>query len=398
MATAQKWKPKVQTYHGGQDWKECENYVADFSVTTNCLGCPQSGIDAVKKSVELIEHYPPSNFEPTKTNLANFIWLDRQAAEDGHSRLLLGNGASELISLVAQKVYRESRESGSENPGWRPGSQLTMYKEYQRASEAAGFTRCKWNDKSAKLLCLVNPTNPTGDYWNIQEMKTYIEEQCPDNSAVLVDESMQMWLGDGWQEDSLVNQSAWIKTMAEERNINIYIMHSWTKIWTCAGIRLGSVIAPTAETATSLISQQVPWSVNVLALVFLDAVIKDTEYLKKTWAVTTKWRASSLAAFQKAFPEWKYYGADFTSWIWIDTGSEETAKKAHKLAKAAGCPIRFGGYGYLLPTYIRIRVYDPEKTQILLDCLQSGLSNDTPKEGFEGKLTPASKDLPPKAI
>lgn len=44
-------------------------------------------------------------------------------------------------------------------------------------------------------------------------------------------------------------------------------MTSWTKIWSCTGVRLGSVVAPTAEKLAAVKAKQVPWSVNCVALV-----------------------------------------------------------------------------------------------------------------------------------
>lgn len=38
-------------------------------------------------------------------------------------------------------------------------------------------------------MCLVNPTNPTGDYWNVEEMKTYLEGACDAGTTVIVGES-----------------------------------------------------------------------------------------------------------------------------------------------------------------------------------------------------------------
>jgi len=47
----------------------------------------------------------------------------------------------------------------------------------------------------------------------------------------------------------------------------VWIMTSWTKIWSCTGIRLGSVVAPTAQDLLAIKAKQVPWSVNGPALV-----------------------------------------------------------------------------------------------------------------------------------
>ena len=43
-----------------------------------------------------------------------------------------------------------------------------------------------WNDPSAALMCLVNPTNPTGDYLDCATMRTYIEANAADGSTVIV--------------------------------------------------------------------------------------------------------------------------------------------------------------------------------------------------------------------
>ncbi|CAJ0748697.1 10020_t:CDS:2, partial [Entrophospora sp. SA101] len=39
-----------QQFHGGQDWKFLDNFVEDFSVTTNALGTPKEALKASKDS------------------------------------------------------------------------------------------------------------------------------------------------------------------------------------------------------------------------------------------------------------------------------------------------------------------------------------------------------------
>ncbi|CAM9677355.1 unnamed protein product, partial [Ectocarpus sp. 13 AM-2016] len=118
------------------------------------------------------------------------------------------SGASELIDLVIRNA----------NPGrWRPGPQRTQYKEYARSALAAGFTTAAATDRSATLMCLVNPTNPTGDYWGVEEMKEFIEGGCDSGTTVIVDESMQPWLGPKWREDSLYSQAEWLRSMSVDK-------------------------------------------------------------------------------------------------------------------------------------------------------------------------------------
>eukprot|EP01083_Nonionella_stella_P105232 302604_1 len=92
-------KDKELKHHGGQEWKLLTNFVEDFSVTTNSLSTPQSGIKAIKESIVNIDHYPSLDNEPALTDLATFIWGNNKTEkqiEQLKSTLVLGNGASEL--------------------------------------------------------------------------------------------------------------------------------------------------------------------------------------------------------------------------------------------------------------------------------------------------------------
>lgn len=361
----EKWDLKTQTFHGGQDWSSLTNFIEDFSVTTNGLGTPVKALEAATVAIKSIHHYPPADFQPALSHLTTFLWPEENPTDTpllkNMDLMLLGNGASELIDLVIRSV-----PAG----GWRPGGTLTQYKEYERSSNADNRPTLKSDDKSAVLTCMVNPTNPTGDYMNVADMKKYIETTCPDNHTVIVDESMQPWLGPEWRADSLIHQRSWIEQMCSTRKINIWVMTSWTKIWSCTGIRLGSVIAPTASHALAIKAKQVPWSVNSMALCFLSEVIKDTDYMTQTWKLTPIWRTNIVDQLAKNFPTWEVYGKDFLSWIWVDTKSESIAERAVVLAKAAGVPIRWGKSGYNLPTYLRFAVRNPQVTAVLLDALK----------------------------
>ncbi len=63
-------------------------------------------------------------------------------------------------------------------------------------------------------------------------------------SYVIIDESMLPWFGPRWREVSVFNQYSWIRQMLLERNIHVIVIHSWTKIFCCTGLRIGSIILP----------------------------------------------------------------------------------------------------------------------------------------------------------
>jgi len=264
----------------------------------------------------------------------------------------------------------------------------TQYKEYERAALADGRETIKLDGQAEEgedwtILAIINPCNPTGEYMDISRLKEYIETQIksrkPHQDAatgvegcecvVLVDESMQLWRGVDWRQDSLVSQPQWIQKMLEQLKCSIYIIHSWTKIWSCPGIRLGSMVCPSSTSCLELKKHQVPWSLNIAALAFLSAAIADKEYLRQTWDLTLSWRRQTVDKITCLFPHWRVYGERWLSWLWVDTGKEEEAAEAVRLAKAAGVPVRNGAMGYEKPTFIRIAVRSVDSQTVLFRAL-----------------------------
>lgn len=363
--SSQVWDASAQQFHGGQDWSHLPNFIEDFSVTTNALGTPVKALEKARAAVDTIHHYPPADFEPAISDLAGWLWNHRPAeVPSGRSRLLLGNGASELIDLV----IRDHVPRGTERL-WKAGATNgTQYKEYERSAKAAGYEVVSHEDKRASITCFVNPNNPTGEYHQVAALKRMVENQCAPGSHVIVDESMQPWVGPHWREDSLLSQGDWIAKMLKEHGTHVFIMHSWTKIWSCTGVRLGSVVAPSVESLQRIKQCQVPWSVNSMALEFLSEVVKDEEYMRKTWEITPTWRQQTIDSILKQFPTWTVHGKPFLSWIWVDTGSEKVVEEATRLAREAGTPVRSGVPGYKMPTMIRVAVREPRHLDTLLDA------------------------------
>lgn len=283
-----------------------------------------------------------------------------------HTRLLLGNGASELIDLVTRN---------SPQGPWKSGPGNLQYMEYQRSARNSNKQILKNEDPiDAVLYAFVNPNNPTGNYYCVSDMKECINN-VPNNATVIVDESMQPWHSKDFREDSLVSQGRWILGLLQERNISVYIIHSWTKLWTCCGLRIGSIVCPTKALMQNLKSLQVPWSVNAPALKYLETVTKpeNVSYLEDTWEFTPKWRKYLYDRIHEYKSDWKLYGEPFLSWIWIDTLSPQTASRVSEVSKRAGYPIRPGKYGYNAHTFIRIAVRNPKVTDALIDAWKKAL-------------------------
>ncbi|KAI8973383.1 pyridoxal phosphate-dependent transferase [Mycotypha africana] len=370
------WDTKTQAFHGGQEHRFLNNFVQDFSVTTNYLGTPRKALEAAKDAINEIHHYPAADQEPAKSCLAEFLWGTEYKKH--HARLLLGNGASELIDLVIRKALETFHKfnepnNGQKKPTWKGGPWNVQYREYQRSAETHGLDikDPSFHDR-ADVLCVVNPCNPTGDYLSIHQLKEWIRDNVNPGGCVIVDESMQPWHSSEFRHDSLITQHDYIEEMYTHYGVSVHVMHSWTKIWSCTGLRVGSVICPTAQHCEALRKIAVPWSVNGPALKFVEQVVKDTDYLEETWLKTKPLRAYLIHQLKSlGYENWDYHGEPFLSWVWLDMKNEERAEKAVDLARKAGVPVRSGKPGYQCNTFVRIAVRREKEVQVLMDAWKS---------------------------
>ena len=290
--------------HGGQDNNIKINFVEDFSVTTNFMGPCEYGLEYLKSNLFEINHYPPQSYEPYKQNLYDFYFKDIDLSDHLiKPYLLLGNGASELVDIIIRCI-----PSGD----WKPSKFDVQYLEYERSCINTNWKKLNYDDSSAILTCIINPNNPTGDYLELHELTAYIEKYCSNNSYVLVDESMQYWIGPNFREQSLMTQIEWIKKIKSERNITIIIIHSMTKFWSCTGIRLGDAIVYEKNLYELILNYQNPWSVNILALKYLEKCIVDEKYMNKTWNNTLIYRKNQIEKLKSMF-----IGFDFSIWFFI---------------------------------------------------------------------------------
>ncbi len=62
-----------------------------------------------------------------------------------------------------------------------------QYREYQRSAETNGFKILDpSNPERADMLCIVNPCNPTGDYFSVEPLKKWIRDNVKQGGCVIV--------------------------------------------------------------------------------------------------------------------------------------------------------------------------------------------------------------------
>ena len=384
------WDTDTQEVHGGQTWQLCgDAFVEDFSVTTNALGAPAAALTAARDALDRVHHYPPADCAKALAHLSEFMgkWPTDQ--------LLLGNGASEFIDLVMRVATREG------GGAYRVGPFDAAYREYDRAAAAAGRPTYSWQQVQRGLpdghrigvTVIIHPNSPTGDFTPLDQLEAWIRQRQPCEAAdavFVIDESFMPFCGPDWRRHSALELVA----RYPER---VLVIHSWTKLWSCPGLRLGSVAASRAWIRI-LKRLQTPWSCNTLAQAFCAAAAKDKAYMRSTWQLLPPWKRRQEQLL-RAFPlRWAVNESSpaWVPWVYVDCGSEQVAERAHDAALRAGCPVRWcRSFGR--PQCLRLGVRSPEHQDVLMAAWRREFAPDGAEEA-DARHRPGDDDVDSESV
>ena len=347
--------------HGGLDDAELRVQaltradVVDFSSNVNPLGASRLARRAAAKAD--LSGYPDGGCLLLREALAERVGV-------GLEQLMIGNGSTELIHLLARARLR---------PGSRCLIFAPTFGEYAaaaglagadvkffRASEADGF---RWSMAAAvraietlrpAVVFLCNPNNPTGVYLDEDAVRHLSTAVGPDGLLVL-DASYAPLADDEWDATPLL--SRW----------NVALLRSVTKDRGIAGVRLGYMAArlPIVEAARRL---QPAWSVNAVAQAVGIAALDDEAHVVAARRMIRESRAYLHEQLQAmdvpALPS-------VANFVLAKVGDAAKVRRAllRRRLVVRDCT-SFG-----LPGYIRIAVRRPEECARLIAALRSVLAH-----------------------
>jgi len=280
-----------QYSHGGDIWKYQggirKNFI-DFSANINPLGLPMGTKNLISKNMDFLVDYPQAYCETLKSKLAKMYGIKE-------NNILIGNGSIELIYRILEALSPR-----------RISLALPTFSEYERAAHAHG-AHCMFVNRDEKksfaidipkllsiasrvdLIFLCNPNNPTGSTLSKGDILLLLKA-CRRNKTILVlDEAFIDFHANG-DIISLLHEAA--------RTSSLIVLRSLTKIYALAGLRIGYLAA--SEKLVKRISIfQPPWSVNTLAQVVGEHVIRDTKYKKRTKNLIRKERDYLIKKLQQ---------------------------------------------------------------------------------------------------
>jgi threonine-phosphate decarboxylase len=274
-------KTKAQYRHGGApafDLRRLnlpDKRVLDFSVNINPLGPPMIVREKWPGFFSAIENYPSIHGDGVAQYYEGKFGIPSR-------NFLAGNGSTEMIYLVP-RVFRF-------------GHVLIVtpsYHDYERASIVAGskvtrfpllpengFSLSNVNElikslKNSDAFWLGRPNNPTGTLMP-KEILLDLAGRFP-HKMFIIDEAFIQFI-DNWKEQSL---------LCEDPRPNILIIHSLTKFYALAGVRLGGV-AGSADAIARLRQAKEPWTVNGVAEKIAPPLLACAGYEQETRSLVAK--------------------------------------------------------------------------------------------------------------
>jgi histidinol-phosphate aminotransferase len=283
--------PSVRPTHGGAKPAELRALglkpedVLDFSASVSPVGAPEGVWEALNR-VDLAAYPDPQCLllrESISEHLSSHQSYIAETGRVSPSRILVGNGSTEIIHLLARAYLSPSR-IGTANTAFI----LTpTYGEYVGACGLMGASiTClngidqpgfKWDlglaakrisQEKPSLIFLCNPNNPTGVFLGQQEVTTLAQAAGEAGGLLVVDEAYLSFVDEPWDSLPLTDREP------------VILVRSMTKDYGLTALRLGYSVA-SEEVTTRLAALQPDWSVNGFSQAAGLAALADTGYLER---------------------------------------------------------------------------------------------------------------------
>lgn len=262
--------------HGGNIWEIVEKYgldinaLTDFSASINPLGIPVKARVAIKKNLNLINHYPSPDCRVLSREIAGYVGVKEE-------NILAGNGSTELIYNIASAFlpgnviipvptfseYENSVKIHGANITFIAGKEENNFKiEVERLAKAL--------PRGGGMVFVCNPNNPTGGIISADELK-FLAKKCRQNNVILVIDEAFI--------DFTEDESRY--SMVHNLNGSVIIIRSFTKFFAIPGLRLGYIVS-NKKIIERIKKYKPSWSVNTLAQAAGVEMLKSSGYIRET--------------------------------------------------------------------------------------------------------------------
>lgn len=359
---------KKPEFHGSDLEKIADYYhlnkenIILFGANVNPLGLSGQVKKDLAKHLDIISSYPDRDYTDLKKAIAAYT-------NTSPEHIVVGNGSTELISLlISQRAPKRALLLGP------------TYSEYARELNLVGGTLEYYNLKEEQdfrldisdltdtlksdidLLIICNPNNPTSSAISTADMKKLLTVCRSLGIFVMIDET--------YIEFAPESTSLSAVSLVPEFD-NFMVIRGVSKFFAAPGLRFGYGLTSNQAFLQTLLTHQNPWSLNSVGAYAGERMLKDTDYIKKTWTLIDSER-TRMCTELSGLDTVKIYPA-YANFVLVRilkeglTSFDVFEKAIHQNLMIRDC----SSFESLNGEYVRFCIMNPEDNDRLLDVFRS---------------------------
>lgn len=248
----------------------------------NPLATPPQVYEAIAMAAQGLNRYPPMGDDELRGALAAYVGRGVRAKQ-----IVTGNGGCDVLFNIARAFLGAPGDEAIICPPTFPVYEWSVRRVGATLVEVPLLDGFRYDvagilgavTERTRLLYLCSPNNPTGSILHQVELDALMAG-LPDGVLVVADEVYHHFNTAEVYADSFGYLEA---------GENIAILHSFSKVFGLAGLRLGYAVTQ-PEIAEYLAKGRLPFHVNALTMVGAQAGLGAAEYVAETVALTVRER------------------------------------------------------------------------------------------------------------
>jgi len=276
------------------------------------------------------------------------------------ARLIVGNGAAELLSAATRALIGPGQELITSWPSY-PLFPIMARRAHGRAVPVSGGVDALLEavGESTRVVALASPNDPTGELLPTSELERLLSA-LPENVGVLLDESL-VEFADAQPIDSSL--------ALLEHNPRLLVFRSFSKAWGLAGLRCGYAVgSPGAEDLLAELEPDLGVS-EISQAGALESLRNCSELVEKRVRRIAKERMSLTTALRQRGFELSDSQANF---LWVAHATLDGGELAARLARSGILVATGDALGE--PHHVRIAIRDEASSARLLNAIDRALA------------------------
>ncbi len=241
-----------------------------LSANENCYGFSPLATAALKDNFLNVHLYPDVNPVALKDKLAKMYGVNSK-------NIIVGAGSVRIIDGLIETFVGHEEEVLTFEKSFIAYGQLAGF--HHRTCHFAPLTDFRCNPENllpfingkTRLIFIANPNNPTGTIISHAELENLLS-RISNKIIVAIDEAYGEYVTDSSFPNSIELQ---------KKFPNLVILHSFSKIYGLAGLRIGYAIME-ENLAAKMSAGQIPFSLNQISAETAFAALDDQEFILKS--------------------------------------------------------------------------------------------------------------------